>query len=95
MKCDKCMRDKEYRAEFRKGQALRLTLTLFDEHAYTERSARAISHPHPGISYALEKRWFEGEDGMYWLTGKGILIAADLADEREEWYLSMADKVKP
>ena len=86
----------ETRARFFRKEAMRWVLRLFDEGAYAKHCARPLpsNEPNqPGIAYAREMGWLEGESA-YWLTSNGITLAAELASEREDWLLSMAEKLK-
>jgi hypothetical protein len=82
------------RQRFFRAMALKWMLHLFDLGAFRESLASAIPADQPGVAYAIEIGWMQGS-GPYWLTTQGISVSAELASEREDWYITMAEKVQP
>lgn len=83
---------RERRIRFFHACALKWALKLFDESAF-KHPGTILDEAQPGVAYAKEMGWIVEDGAFYHLTSDGIVIAAEMASEREDWYLKMAVKV--
>lgn len=82
----------ERRTRFFHARALAWALRLFDGGAF-KHPGMVIDDSQPGVAYAVEMGWVAKDGAFHHLTSDGIVIAAEMASEREDWYLEMAGTV--